>query len=108
MRRGDVVIVAIPGDYGKPRPAVVVQANRFSDDFESILVCPMTSDSAPHSVARIPVTPSPETGLKSASNIMVDKLSVIAKAKVSRVAGRLEQSILERLDSSLAEFLGLR
>jgi mRNA interferase MazF len=67
MKRGDVVIVAIAGDYGKPRPAVVVQADRFLDDFESILVCPMTSDATPHSVARIPVPHSPQTGLLTQS-----------------------------------------
>ena len=108
IRRGVVVIVTIPGGYGKPRPAVIVQADRFSDDFESILVCPVTSNVTPHSVARIPVAPSPRTGLMFDSNIMVDKLSVIAKTKISRVVGRLDESILKRVDSSLAEFLGLQ
>lgn len=108
MKRGDVVIVVAPGDYGKPRPAVVVQADGFLDDFDSILVCPMTSDSTSHSVARIAVAPTSTTGLVSYSNIMIDKLSVIAKAKISRVVGRLDEATLEHLDSSLSIFLDLR
>ena len=29
MKRGDVVIVSAPGDFGKPRPAVVIQSDIF-------------------------------------------------------------------------------
>jgi hypothetical protein len=29
MRRGDLVTVAAPGDFGKPRPALVIQSDRF-------------------------------------------------------------------------------
>ena len=108
MKRGDVVVVALSGGYGKPRPAVVVEADRFLEDFESLLICPMTSDSASHSVARIPVAPTSSTGLTSRSSIMIDKLTVVAKSKVSRVIGRLDEGTLERLDSSLSTFLDLR
>jgi mRNA interferase MazF len=108
MRRGDIVIVVVPGDYGKPRPAVVVQADRFFDDFDSILVCPMSSDTTAHSVARVPVAPMLSTGLIANSNIMIDKLTVVAKVKVSRIIGRLDEATLERFDSSLLMFLDLR
>ncbi|MHB8211101.1 MAG: type II toxin-antitoxin system PemK/MazF family toxin [Acidithiobacillus sp.] len=30
MNRGAVVVVALQGDYGKPRPALVVQSDMFS------------------------------------------------------------------------------
>jgi len=108
MKRGDVVIVALAGEYGKPRPAVVVQADRFLNDFESILVCPMTSDATAHSVARIPVPHSPNTGLRAQSQIMIDKASAIPKSKVSGVIGRLDAITLERLDWSLSTFLDLK
>jgi hypothetical protein len=31
MRRGDLVVVSLPGDYGKPRPALVVQCDWFAE-----------------------------------------------------------------------------
>ncbi len=43
MRRGDVVLVAVPGDYGKPRPAVVIQTDLANETHASFVVCPMTS-----------------------------------------------------------------
>ena len=30
MKRGDLVTIALQGDYGKPRPALVVQSDLFS------------------------------------------------------------------------------
>lgn len=32
MKRGDIITVALSGDYGKPRPAVVVQNDKVSLD----------------------------------------------------------------------------
>jgi mRNA interferase MazF len=97
----------LPGEYGKPRPAVVVQADRFSDDFDSILVCPFTTDLTPHSVARVPVAAGSRTGLVSRSHVMVDKLSVLPRMKVSRVIGRVDETVLDHLNSSLSNFLDL-
>ncbi|MGH6904039.1 MAG: type II toxin-antitoxin system PemK/MazF family toxin [Geminicoccaceae bacterium] len=38
------MLTALPGDYGKPRPAVVVQSDWLNQsDCSSIVVCPMTS-----------------------------------------------------------------
>lgn len=43
LRRGDVVTVAASGDFGKPRPAVVVQSDVFPYEHASVIVCQMTS-----------------------------------------------------------------
>jgi mRNA-degrading endonuclease toxin of MazEF toxin-antitoxin module len=41
LRRGTMVTVASPGAYsGKPRPAVVVQADRWLQGHRSVTVCP--------------------------------------------------------------------
>ncbi len=37
MRRGDIVIVAFSGDFGKPRPAVIVQSDYLNDTHATIL-----------------------------------------------------------------------
>ena len=63
LTRGDVVLVTLPGDYGKRRSAVVVQSDLFAPDFPSVLICPLTSDPLQHSVARIAVEPTAENGL---------------------------------------------
>ncbi len=44
MKRGDIVLVTAPGDYGKRRPAVVIQSDLFNDTHASIVVCPPIHD----------------------------------------------------------------
>jgi mRNA interferase MazF len=40
MKRGDIVIAALRGDSGKPRPAVIIQSNRLVD-VDSVRLCPI-------------------------------------------------------------------
>jgi mRNA interferase MazF len=107
MRRGDLVTVAISGDYGKPQPAVVVQSNDFVH-LPSVTILPFSSDVVSTHLARIHVDPTPENGLRSSSQVMVDKASTITRAKVGPVFGRLDDEIMSRVDGALADFLGLR
>jgi mRNA interferase MazF len=106
MKRGDVVIAVLPGDYGKARPAVVVQVDRFIDDFDSILVCPMTTHSVAHPVARIMVSPTAANGLLQQSWLMVEKTLPLPKARISRVIGQMDDATVGRLSRSLATLLG--
>lgn len=64
MKHGDVVIVAIAGNYGKPRPAVVVQTDLVSDTHTSIVVCPVISHLQEAELFRLTITPSPGNGLQ--------------------------------------------
>jgi len=107
VSRGDVVILALPGDYGKRRAAVVVQSDLFAPDFASVLVCPTTSEPLAHSVARIPVAPSAANGLPAACHIMVDKVAAIPRTRIFRAVGRLDEATLQRLDASLSLMLGV-
>lgn len=107
MRRGDVCTVAGGSGYaGKPRPAVVVQDDRFLDAF-SIVVCPFTSDPADAPIVRLTVQPSPVNGLRTASRLMVDKLTAVRKSKVGPIIGRLAPEDLLRLNRAILVFLGL-
>jgi mRNA interferase MazF len=63
MSRGDLVIVAAPGDYGKPRPAVVVQSNAIPEGHASTVICPMTSELV-EADFHVTIEPGPETGLR--------------------------------------------
>ena len=105
MNRGDLVTVALPGAYGKPRPAVVVQADRYSN-LDSITFLPFTSDLLPAEIFRILINPSAENGLQKPSQIMADKCSTLPLAKVGGVFGRLGVTDLGRVDRALAAFLG--
>lgn len=69
MRRGDLVTVALQGDYGKPRPALIVQADHFAE-LGSVVILPLTSHMIDAPLLRLPVTPSPDNGLSGPSQIL--------------------------------------
>jgi mRNA interferase MazF len=106
MRRGDLVTVAAPGDYGKPRPALVVQSDLF-DALPSVTVCLVTSDLRDAPIFRITVDPSAENGLRRVSQIQVDKVMTVARARVGTTIGRLDDATLLKVSRSLAVFVGI-
>ncbi len=107
MRRGDIVTVAFPGDFGKPRPAVIVQSDYLNDTHTTILLCPFTSECADAPLIRIPVAPSQENGLRNPSQIMVDKAAPMRREKIGARIGVLDPETLVRLNRSLAVVFGL-
>jgi mRNA interferase MazF len=106
MKRGEVWTIAGEGYAGKPRPAVIVQDDRF-DATASITVCAFTSDPTDAPLFRLPVLPTGANGLRVASRLMVDKVTTIPKSKIGRQVGRLDHEDLVRLDQALMVFLGL-
>lgn len=107
MRRGDFVTVATQGDYGKPRPALVVQNDLF-DALPSVVILPLTSllrDDADQ--IRIDVAPSDENGLREKSQIAVDKVTVIPVVKVGKTIGRADDALMLRVTRAMALFLGI-
>jgi mRNA interferase MazF len=107
MKRGDIVLAVAAGDYGKPRPALVVQSDLFNDTHASILVCLMTSDILDAPLFRITVEPSGENGLQVPSQIMVDKIMAIRRNKIRTRIGSVHEEVLLRVNRSLMLFLGL-
>lgn len=106
MTRGDLVAVALSGDCGKPWPALVVQADHFAA-LPSITVLPLTSEIHSEHLIRITVQPTQQTGLKSASQVMVDKISTVSRAKIGERIGELDSATMLQVDAALAAFLGL-
>jgi mRNA interferase MazF len=106
MSRGDVVIVAAPGDYGKPRPAVIVQSDAIPGSHASVVICPMTSETA-EADFRITIDPGPETGLRVRSQVMADKPVTIRRERIGRRIGRLGAMDVSRLNVALALVMGL-
>ena len=108
LKRGDIVVGAASRDYGKPRPAVVVQNDFFNETHASITLCPITSHLIDAPLFRIPVGPGVGTGLKTASQVMVDKVMTVPQERVAKKAGRLPAAALELLDDALRLWLGIR
>jgi mRNA interferase MazF len=107
MRRGDVVTVAATGDYGKPRPAVIVQSDAFPESHASVVVCQMTSDLVDAPDFRITIDPSDKNGLRTRSQVMADKPTTVRRKRIGGVVGHLEPSDLRRLNIALALVMGL-
>jgi mRNA interferase MazF len=106
LRRGDVVIVAAPGDYRKPRPAVIVQSDAIPESHASLVICQITSELAEANF-RITIEPAPQTGLRVRSQVMADKPVAVRRERIGQRVGRLEASDMTRLNAALAFFMGL-
>jgi len=107
MRRGDVVIVAAAGDYGKPRPAVVVQTNAFPETHSSVVICQMTSDVVDAFDFRVTIEPNEENGLRTRSQVMADKPVTVRRERIGQLVGRLTNADIGRLNIALAFVMGL-
>lgn len=107
MKRGDVVIAIAAGDYGKPRPAVVVQSDLFNATHASIVVCLLTTDVVDGTSFRLTVQPSASNGLKKRSQIMVDKIVALRRERLKETVGALSGADVLRLNRALAGWLGL-
>jgi mRNA interferase MazF len=107
MRRGEIRTVA-GGPYyaGKPRPVVIVQADWYTG-FDSVTVCPFTSDNTHAPSVRIPVSPTENNGLRSPSWLMPDKLVTVPRARLGSCAGRLDRATLAELSRNIISFLNL-
>lgn len=107
MRRGDLVTVAAAGDYGKPRPAVIVQTDALPESHASVVVCQLTSELADASDFRVTIDPSPENGLRLTSQVMADKPVTIRRERIGQRIGHLGNRDMARLGAALAFVLGL-
>jgi mRNA interferase MazF len=107
MKRGDVVVVAATGDYGTPRPAVIVQRDAFPETHISVLVCQMTSEIVEAPDFRVIIDPSERNGLRTRSQIMADKPMTVRRARIAQSIGRLDDRDIARLNVALAVVMGL-
>ena len=107
VNRGDLVTITLPGDYGKRRPALVVQSDAFSA-LDSVTVLRVTSEIHDFPLFRIMVEPSRDNGLVKRSQIMIDKAAAVPRAKIGQRIGRIETDTMRRVSAALTEFLELK
>lgn len=106
MRRGDIVTVSAPGDYGKPRPAIIVQSDALAAA-DSVLVALLTSAIVDAPLYRLTIEPSPANGLKTLSQVMVDKIMAYPRAKCGPTIGRLSGPQMLVMSNMLSVMIGL-
>lgn len=106
MKRGDLVTVSLQGDYGKPRPAVVLQANLFADH-PSVTVLPVTSELRATPLFRVTLEAGGKTGLRKASQVMVDKAVTLPRDKIGPTFGQIDAKAMAEIDRCVAVFFGI-
>ena len=106
MRRGDLVTVAMPGDFGKPRPALVVQGDQFSET-GTVTVLLMSGTLVDAPLIRPTASPTPQNGLRKPSQVMVDKAMSVKRDRLGPVFGSLDAETMVTVSRALAVFLGI-
>ena len=106
MKRGDIVIVAPPGEFGKPRPAVVVQADLETEP-ERVTVALITSELQRLPALRVPLPADALTGVRRPSEIAVDNLQTFSVRKVGSIVGAVPATTMAAVDEVLRRHLGL-
>jgi mRNA interferase MazF len=106
MRRGDLVTAVVQGDFGKPRPALVIQADAFAGHATvTVLLASSTLIDAP--LLRLTVRPDAANGLLRPSQIMIDKAMTIMRTKLGETFGHLDDDAMVEVERRLAVFLGI-
>jgi mRNA interferase MazF len=107
VKRGTIVVAAKGAYTGKPRPAVVVQSDLFNPTHQSVTVCPITTDCVDAPLFRISLPPGERTGLRSASQIMVDKIVSVPRSAIASEIGRCNDDELVAAEDALRRWLEL-
>lgn len=107
LKSGDIVVAASPGDYGKPRPCLVVQAELFND-LASVTFCPLTTDLRDDQpLVRVFIAPRAQNGLKHDSHIAIDKITTLPVTRIAKRIGEAETEVMAQVKSALSVFLGI-
>ena len=107
MKRGAIVTAAMSGDFGKPRPVLIVQSNLFNETHPSVTVVPLSGTIVDAPVFRMTFDPTPENGLRKVSQIMIDKVTSVRRDRLGAVIGRLGEDQMVKVTRALAVWLGI-
>ena len=107
LERGDIIVCALSGDYGKPRPAIVIQSDLFNATHASITICPITSHLVDAPIFRLDLDPNSQNGLKQTSQIMVDKITSLKREKIQQKIGKITADQFGALNHALKIWLNI-
>ncbi len=106
MNRGDFVTLAMQGDFGKPRPALVIQSDPFNEHATvTVLLVSSTLVDAP--LFRVTVQPDKINSLQKPSQVMVDKAMTVKRDKLGEAFGSASDEVMLEVGRCLAVFLGI-
>ena len=106
MKRGSIVTVALQGDFGKGRPALVVQSDLFAGH-PGVSVLLVSSELVDAPLIRIEIQPSEQNGLRDRSQILADKIFTVKREKIGSVIGQIEDDLMVAVNRAMLVFLGL-
>jgi len=106
-RHGDLVTVAVQGNFGKQRPALVIQSDLFNETHPTVTLCLVSSELRDAPLFRLAVVPTPENGLKSDSQVQIDKAMTVLREKIGPSFGRLDDATMLKVNRALALFMGI-
>ena len=107
MKRGEIVTIAIQGDFGKPRPALVIQADIFNETHPSISVLLVSSELINAPLFRIDVLPNADNGLNKHCQIQVDKPMTVKRERIGNVIGKLDDAMMLQINRAIMVWMGL-
>ena len=107
VSRGDFVLVVAIGDYGKPRPALVIQSDLYNDTHHSVTICLVTSTLVDAPLFRIPIRPLKRNGLNVTSHVMVDKVQTARRDRIKSVIGVASLAEMRAVDAALRGWMSL-
>lgn len=106
VKRGDLIAIALQGDYGKPRPVLVMQDNA-SAPLASVSVLRLTGELQDWPLFRITIEPDASNGLQKTSQVMIDKPAAIPKTKIGQRIGHLDEASMQAVSVAFGRFHGL-
>lgn len=106
MKRGDIVTLAMQGGNGKPRPAIIVQADAF-EGTATVVVLPLSSTRLDAAYLRVSIEPTAQNGLRCPSQAMVNRVSAVRREKIGAVCGTAEAHVMRAIDRALLVVLGI-
>ena len=98
--------IALPGDFGKPRPALVIQSDQF-DQTGTITLLLVSGTLVDAPLIRTTVEPTPANGLKKRSQVMVDKAMTVKRDKIGGTIGRLDAEAMLAVTRAMAVFFAI-
>ena len=107
FKRGDIVTIGVQGDFGKPRPALLIQSEMFNEAHATLTVLLISSELIDAPLFRLSIEPDQINGLTQQSQIQVDKALTVRREKVGQIIGRVDDAMMVRVNRALALWIGL-
>lgn len=106
MHRGNFVTISKQGDFGKPRPALVIQADQF-DKHATVTVLLVSGTLVDAPLLRVTIQPDDANGLQKPSQVMIDKTMTVKRDKLGKAFGSADDAAMLEVGRCLAVFLGI-